>query len=204
MKRISIRIATLAPAFVRKRIAANLPTQAMKEFPLPLILIACALRGALFLGPGLMLVQPCARASGVFEDTGSLVTARSGHTATLLPNGIVLVAGGRDSTFSTPASTELYDPASGTWTTTGSLATARDGHTATLLPNGMVLVAGGSDSAFAALASAELCVSASVVDAWSFVVVVAISLRRLWRRLNTSSLTDWKFRESCWMAPYFR
>ena len=66
------------------------------------------------------------------------------HTATLLPNGKVLVAGGYDSD-GYLASAELYDPASGTWTATGSLATARYRHTATLLPNGKVLVAGGSD-----------------------------------------------------------
>ena len=48
------------------------------------------------------------------------------HTATLLPNGKVLVAGGYDGTIS--ASAELYDPASGTWTATGSLATARISH----------------------------------------------------------------------------
>ncbi len=66
------------------------------------------------------------------------------HTATLLPNGKVLVAGGFGS--SGPlASAELYDPATGPWSPTGSLATARYVHTATLLPNGKVLVAGGDD-----------------------------------------------------------
>ncbi len=65
------------------------------------------------------------------------------HTATLLPNGKVLVAGGMTVTLHYLASAELYDPASGTWTATGSLATARYCHTATLLPNGKVLVAGG-------------------------------------------------------------
>ena len=64
------------------------------------------------------------------------------HTATLLPNGKVLVAGGSNGGGSL-SSAELYDPASGSWSTTGSLATARDYHTATLLPNGKVLVAGG-------------------------------------------------------------
>ena len=75
-------------------------------------------------------------------ETGSLATARDIHTATLLPNGKVLVAGGTND-FGTLASAELYDPASGTWTATGSLITARASHTATLLPNGKVLVAGG-------------------------------------------------------------
>ena len=64
------------------------------------------------------------------------------HTATLLPNGKVLVAGGSIAAAAL-SSAELYDPASGTWTATGSLGTARDSHTATLLPNGKVLVAGG-------------------------------------------------------------
>ena len=95
----------------------------------------------LFLGAGLVLVQPCAGAPFQFEETGSLATARYSHTATLLPNGKVLVAGGDNG--GALASAELYDPASGTWTATGSLATARDYHTATLLPNGKVLVAGG-------------------------------------------------------------
>ena len=81
-------------------------------------------------------------ASGTWTATGSLTTARYGHTATLLPNGKVLVAGGYNG-LGYLASAELYDPASGTWTATGSLATARYDHTATLLPNGKVLVAGG-------------------------------------------------------------
>src|SRR6266480_340416 len=62
-----------------------------------------------------------------FVITGSLATARNGHTATLLPNGKVLVAGGGNN------SAELYDPVSGTWSATGSFATARTFHTATLL-----------------------------------------------------------------------
>ena len=64
-------------------------------------------------------------ASGSWSATGSLNTARYCHTATLLPNGKVLVAGGADGSGSVLASAELYDPASGTWTATGSLNTAR-------------------------------------------------------------------------------
>ena len=107
------------------------------------------------LGAGLALIQPCAGQSGTWEETGSLATGRSDHTATLLPDGQVLVAGGVDSDLLTLASAELYDPATGTWTATGSLANARFFPTATLLPNGKVLVAGGiGDSG--RLASAEL------------------------------------------------
>src|SRR5258705_5760524 len=71
-------------------------TKTMKKFPLPLILIVYVLRGTLFLGAGLMFVQPRASASGVFEITGTLDTARDRQTATLLPDGLVLVAGGLD------------------------------------------------------------------------------------------------------------
>src|SRR5882724_9558163 len=95
-------------------------------------------------------------ASGTWTFTGSLNTARYPHTATLLPNGMVLVAGGFDTSLNALDSAELYDPASGTWTVTGSLNIGRTYHTATLLPNGMVLVAGGFDNTFIASASAEL------------------------------------------------
>src|SRR5205823_4218892 len=91
-------------------------------------------------------------ASGTWSATGSLNTARRQHTATLLPNGKVLVAGGYNGGYLTSA--ELYDPASGTWRATGSLHTARAEHTARLLPNGKVLVAGGFNGGY--LTSAEL------------------------------------------------
>jgi hypothetical protein len=56
--------------------------------------------------------------------TGSMGTAREYHTATLLPNGKVLVAGGYAGSLPF-SSAELYDPATGTWTATGSMGTAR-------------------------------------------------------------------------------
>jgi len=99
----------------------------------------------LLLAAGLLLQHPCAGAPFTFNYTGSLSTARSGYTATLLQNGKVLVAGGQDSS-GVLASAELYDPATGKWTATGSLTTGRRFHTATLLPNGKVLVAAGFDN----------------------------------------------------------
>ena len=87
---------------------------------------------------------------------GSMTTARYSHTATLLPSGKVLVAGGwNNSSGGFLASAELYDPVAGTWSTTGSLSTARYGHTATLLPSGKVLVAAGT-GASGLFASAEV------------------------------------------------
>ncbi len=82
--------------------------------------------------------------AGTWNNTGPLHTGRAYHTATLLPNGKVLAAGGASPDFLNSA--ELYDPAAGTWSVTGALNTARDVHTATLLPNGQVLVAGGYGS----------------------------------------------------------
>jgi hypothetical protein len=93
---------------------------------------------------------------GTWTATGSLNTARTDHTATLLPNGKALVAGGEDANFNVVASAELYDPASGNWTATGSLNSARRNYTATLLPNGKVLVAGGVGDSGNVLTDAEL------------------------------------------------
>jgi hypothetical protein len=97
------------------------------------------------------------QSTGGFTPTGSMhpgsYTGRCAHTATLLPNGTVLVAGGyADDT--TIANAELYDPNAGVFAATGSLTAARRSHTATLLPSGMMLVAGGYASG-AILASAE-------------------------------------------------
>ncbi|MBM4301418.1 MAG: hypothetical protein FJ121_07780 [Deltaproteobacteria bacterium] len=77
------------------------------------------------------------------------------HTATRLPDGKVLVAGGGYSTEGYHwASSELYDPDLGTWSPAASLNQGRFSHTATLLNDGRVLVVGGIY--LNALASAEL------------------------------------------------
>ena len=111
-------------------------------------------------------------ATGRWRRTGGLEIALTGHSATLLPSGKVLVAGYTAELYDPateswvltggkgivgPAtllpsgkvlveggdSADLYDPATGTWTPTGGLNTDRTSHTATLLPSGKVLIAGG-------------------------------------------------------------
>src|SRR5205814_1066236 len=83
--------------------------------------------------------------TGSWTPTGSLGVARNFHTASLLQNGKVLVAGGsNDSGFLT--ATEVYDPGTGSWSAAGNRNAARSEHTSTLLPNGKVLVAGGESN----------------------------------------------------------
>ena len=86
-------------------------------------------------------------ATNSWSPAGSLTLGRSGHTATLLPDGRVLVVGGesRNASGATDltASTEIFDPATNSWSATGPLTAARQGHTATLLANGQVMVVGG-------------------------------------------------------------
>ena len=126
----------------------------------PRALIGFALYAAgLVLGFGGMSSTVQAQALARWTVTGDLVTARESHTATLLPNGQVLAAGGYPClcipTISL-ASAELYEPTTRMWTETGSMGGARGAHTATLLPNGLVLVAGGFTDQQVPVRSAEL------------------------------------------------
>jgi hypothetical protein len=88
--------------------------------------------------------------TNVFNITGSLNTSRSGHIATLLPNGRVLVAGGTDNSLPTVGictpSAELYDPATGIFSNTGNMTVGRCSISwgdAPVLGNGKVLILGG-------------------------------------------------------------
>jgi hypothetical protein len=82
--------------------------------------------------------------TGNWTSTGSMGQPRQVHTATLLANGKVLVAGGASffgGVF--PTSAEVYNPATGKWLPTLPLTSGRTDHIAALLPDGKVLVAGG-------------------------------------------------------------
>ena len=81
--------------------------------------------------------------SGTWSTVAPLASARFSHTATPLPDGRVLVAGGRVPSNTALTSAEVYDPASSTWSAAASMNRPRFSHTATRLANGKVLVVGG-------------------------------------------------------------
>ena len=103
---------------------------------------------------GAELYEPDA---GRFSPAGDMTTARRLHTATLLADGRVLIAGGYGTAGGAVASTELYDPFTGTFTATGDMITAKGGHTAIVLLNGKVLIVGGyGTGSYPNVAPAEL------------------------------------------------
>ena len=80
---------------------------------------------------------------------GTLARERYDHTATLLPDGRVLVAGGssgRDPDVAPIASLEVWDPRTSTFSPAGQLRTARSGHAALLLGDARVLIVGETDT----------------------------------------------------------
>ena len=138
-------IAGARPGSFRSRIgtavAFGRPTIRVSYLLVVLGLVLALVVGAI--AAGALRTRPMAPSG--WTATGAMIQARTWHTATLLPNGRVLVVGGGngDSTFD---SAELYDPTTRSWTATGSMAQGRQDHTATLLPDGRVLVTGGSDA----------------------------------------------------------
>jgi WD40 repeat protein len=100
--------------------------------------------------------------TGTWTMTGHMRQARYRQTATLLPNGQVLVAGGQltfvsgGNVTTMRSSAELYNPRTGAWAPTHSMHTAAGNRSATLLSSGLVLVAGGGGNNFSLLTSTEL------------------------------------------------
>src|SRR5215204_3434283 len=91
---------------------------------------------------------------GVVISIRSMTAKRAAHTATLLDNGKVLIAGGFVGNGGGLSSAELFDPTSNTFAPAQNLTAARSGHTATRLPNGKILIAGGYNGDY--LNSAEI------------------------------------------------
>ncbi len=94
--------------------------------------------------------------AGVLVATGTMGSARAAHTATTLPDGRVLVAGGFMREENSAADAEVYDPVTGMFAATGPMLTPRHSHTATLLADGRVVLAGGYDAQGEYLKSAEV------------------------------------------------
>ena len=94
------------------------------------------------------------REAGSINPVRAMSARRAAHTATLLPDGKVLIAGGFAGDENTFASVEIFDPATNMFSPAGEMSAARAGHSATLLPNGKVLIAGGYNGSY--LTTAEL------------------------------------------------
>ncbi len=99
---------------------------------------ALAVAAATFPKPNAAVAQ-----AGSVVPASPMLQPRSGHSATLLPDGKVLIAGGMRRNQDFYRSAELYDPAIGKFRPTGEMNLARVGQAAVLLRSGKVLIAGG-------------------------------------------------------------
>ena len=95
--------------------------------------------------------------TGTFTATGSMTVPRINHTATLLPNGKVLIAGGT-------STVELYDPSTGTFTATGAMTASTFVFSATLLPDGRVLLIESRNAELYDTSTGTVTATGSMVD----------------------------------------
>jgi WD40 repeat protein len=124
--------------------------------------------GRVLVAGGCEVAAPCSQSAtaeiydpttGKFTATGSMTQARDAHTATLLKDGRVLIAGGYTSDINSYGAldeAEVYDPATGSFSVTGSMTVSRDSQSATMLPDGRVLIVSGLGLNSGSLASVEV------------------------------------------------
>lgn len=90
-----------------------------------------------------------ASGSGIWLPASSMNTGRIAHTSTLLPNGKILITGGRTpNNTNIYSSAELYDPSTNSWSSAGNMTNAKYNHFAILLQNGKVLIIGGYNGVY--------------------------------------------------------
>jgi len=114
---------------------------------------------------------PLPQPSNTWQSVGPMTAERADHTATLLNDGRVLIAGGfkgNGSTFSVLNSAEIFNPQTNTFTAIDNMTSPRTFHTATLLNDGRVLIIGGQDNNGTTLKSAE--VFDPLANSFSFIV----------------------------------
>ena len=165
---VSMTLAVTAARASRPTVRLGAPFNFSRIAMLVLLMVlVIAAVGAAMIGAGLFRA-PIPAVHGVFASTGLMMEMRIDATATRLPDGRVLIAGGwnqlrtglagGESDVSTRAlaTAEIFDPATETFSTTGPLIQARRDATATLLADGRVLIAGGFRSAPTADGGEEL------------------------------------------------
>ncbi len=133
------------------------------------VLIAGGASGSLLSPTALSSTELFDPATGTWSNARSLDTAgltpRMSHTASLLPDGRVLVVGGQASPLTAAPEASIYDPERNRWSPARKLGSARYGHTATVTQTGTVFVFGGYSASNTALGSGE--VYDATTDSWT-------------------------------------
>ena len=90
------------------------------------------------------------------DSLGAMIHSRVDHSATLLPDGRVLVVGGMDAAFMPLRTAEVFDPQTNEWTNAGEMRQARTEHSAALLEDGRVMVTGGMNENLETIGTTEI------------------------------------------------
>ena len=121
---------------------------------------------------------------GTFTATGSMAVPRNVHTATLLPNGKVLTAGGGS------AAVELYDLSTGTFTATGAMTASKFVSSATLLPDGRVLLIEAGNAELYDASTGTITATGSMIDGQNRTATLLMNGKVLITGLGNPELYD--------------